>query len=81
MALCRWCGKERDLPTGKLCSKCRAKCDAGMALPRSKWAKTKRNRSKKVGDGRGVGIIMVGGRRRVGDSQAVYRKHNSFRKR
>jgi hypothetical protein len=77
MALCRWCRKERDLPTGKLCSKCRAKCDAGAKPPRRRKGKGK----KRVFDARGVGIIVAGGRRRVGDSQAVYRKHNSFRKR
>jgi hypothetical protein len=77
---CDWCGRTRDLPTGKLCAKCRALCDARVRKGAVKRFIKKKPLGKKVGGGSGIGIIQADGRRRVGDGQAVYRQRGSFKK-
>jgi hypothetical protein len=78
---CQWCKQLlRGQAAGNLCAECRTLCDAGV----SKKAVKRFFRNKRDGANeskRQVGIIQAGGQRRVGDSQAVYRKRRGFKKR
>jgi hypothetical protein len=64
----------------------RPKPTSFMGIPFGPDAKPKqRKKRKKAGKQKtfspaGVGVIVAGGRRKVGDSKAVYRKRGSFKK-
>jgi hypothetical protein len=80
---CEWCKRPRGEVNGNLCAKCRVLWDAGVRKGAVKrfFRENRDAEAAKKSKPRQVGIIQAGGQRRVGDSQAVYRKRRSFKRR